>query len=91
MMYNLKFTKQAIIDLKKLKKDEPSAFEKAAKLIEELKVHPMYGTGKPKRLTGYRNQQWSRRINSKHRLVYTIEDEVLIVLILAASGHYDDK
>ncbi len=90
-MYTLNFTKQAVIDLKELQKDEPQAFQKAKKLIEELRLHPTTGTGKPKRLSGNRNQQWSRRITSKHRLVYTIEDNILTVLILTASGHYNDK
>ncbi len=90
-MYALEFSKQAVIDLKKLQKDEPSAFQKAVRLIEELKLHPAMGTGKPKRLSGERSKQWSRRITSKHRLVYTIEDDVLIVLVLTAVGHYGDK
>ncbi|MBR3442404.1 MAG: type II toxin-antitoxin system YoeB family toxin [Bacteroidaceae bacterium] len=35
--------------------------------------------------------RWSRRITDKHRLVYTIDDDKVIVLVLTAYGHDDDK
>ncbi len=90
-MYNVDFSKQARIDLKKLRRNEPAAFEKAFELIEELRNHPRTGRGKPKMLTGDRSGQWSRRITDKHRLVYTIEEDILKVLVLTSSGHYNDK
>ena len=36
-------------------------------------------------------QLMSRRISRKHRLVYEIHDTEVIVLVLAAYGHYEDK
>ncbi len=90
-MYKIKFSKTAVSDLNKLRANEPNTFRKASELIEELKFHPKTGTGKPKRLSGDRKGQWSRKITSRHRLVYTIEDNVLTVLLLSASGHYNDK
>ena len=35
--------------------------------------------------------QWSRSITKKHRLVYQINEYEVIVLVLSAYGHYDDK
>jgi len=90
-MYELRFTTQADEDLKKLKKSEPSAAKKALKLLKEIINNPYTGTGKPPALTGNRQGQWSRRITQKHRLVYTVNDNEIIVLVLAAYGHYDDK
>ncbi len=90
-MYKIDYSKEARIDLTKLRRNEPAAFEKASKLIEELKIHPRTGTGKPKMLAGDMSGYWSRRITEKHRLVYTIEDNILKVLVLASSGHYSDK
>ena len=78
-------------DLKRLKDDEPKAYVKALKLISELYEHPRTGTGKPEPLSGDRSGQWSRRITKKHRLVYEIHDVEVIVLVLTAYGHYDDK
>ena len=40
---------------------------------------------------GDRAGQWSRRITDKHRMVYTINDMEVVVLVLTAYGHYDDK
>jgi len=42
-------------------------------------------------LSGDRAGQWSRRISQKHRLIYMIDNEKVIVLLLSAYGHYDDK
>ena len=67
------------------------AYKKALKLIAELYEHPHTGTGKPELLSGDCSGQWSRRIRKKHRLVYEIHDEEVVVLILTAYGHYDDK
>lgn len=91
MIYKIEFKEQANKDLVALAQNEPKAFLKARILIEELKVHPRTGTGKPEPLSGDRAGQWSRRITKKHRLVYEIHDTEVVVLVLTAYGHYDDK
>ena len=91
MIYEVKYTKEANKDFDQLKRSEPSAFKKAEDLVLELHHHPRNGTGRPKPLKGSRTGQWSRRIDQKHRLVYRIDDDVVIVLVLSAWGHYDDK
>lgn len=89
--YSVDVKDRAQADLKRLKDDEPNAYQKALKLIGELYDHPRTGTGKPEPLSGDRAGQWSRRITKKHRLVYEIHDTEVIVLVLTAYGHYDDK
>jgi toxin YoeB len=42
-------------------------------------------------LKGQPEGRWSRRISQKHRLVYRIFDTEVLVLVLSAYGHYDDK
>lgn len=91
MIYELVFSKVADADLRRLKRNEPQAYKKAVKLLEELQEHPQTGTGKPEQLKGDRAGQWSRRITDRHRLVYEIEEEQVMVLILSSYGHYDDK
>lgn len=91
MSYTIIYQKQAIEDAKKLKKEEPKAFQKLLKLEAELKEHPHTGIGKPEPLSGNRAGQWSRRISKKHRLVYEIHDTEVVVLVLTAYGHYEDK
>ena len=91
MTYNIDFKEQAARDLIALEKNEPKAFLKAQALIAELREHPRTGTGKPHQLSGNRAGQWSRSITKKHRLVYEIHDTEVVVLVLTAYGHYDDK
>ena len=90
-MYKLILSDKAKEDLSKLKRSEPKASHKALKLLEELVEHPATGTGHPHQLSGDRAGQWSRSITKKHRLVYQIKDMEVLVLVLAAYGHYDDK
>jgi toxin YoeB len=91
MIYTLYFTDEAKKDLAGLKKNEPKAFKKVKALLIELQQHPRTGTGKPKPLGyGYKGF-FSRRITQKPRLVYSIDDEKITVLIVTASGHYHDK
>lgn len=90
-MYTIKYQRQAIEDAARLQKNEPNAFKKLKKLESELKEHPRTGTGHPEQLKGDRCNQWSRRITAKHRLVYEIHDTEVVVLVLTAYGHYEDK
>lgn len=91
MIFKIDIKEQAEYDLLRLAKEEPKAFLKAQSLIEELREHPKTGTGHPEQLKGDRAGQWSRRISKKHRLIYEIHEAEVIVLVLTAYGHYDDK
>ena len=91
MQYEIRYTPEANIGLAKLERSEPKAFQKALRFIEELREHPKTGTGHPEPLKGERNGQWSREITKKHRLIYEIYDTEVVVLILTAYGHYNDK
>jgi toxin YoeB len=91
MTYQLNFKKEAEQDLTYLKRSEPIAYQKVQKLLLELIEHPLTGTGKPELLKGNLAGCYSRRISQKHRLVYQIFNQEVIVLVLAAAGHYSDK
>jgi toxin YoeB len=92
MKYELEYTSDFEEDKEKLRKSgEIKALQKLATLLLELTEHPTTGTGKPEPLSGDRAGPWSRRITSKHRLIYLIEEEKVIVLLLSAYGHYGDK
>ena len=91
MAYHIKYQEQAILDAAKLQKNEPKAFKKLLKLETELRVHPRTGTGHPEQLKGDRSNQWSRHITEKHRLVYEIHETEVVVLVLTAYGHYNDR
>ena len=91
MIYHIDYTEKAMEGLIRLRDHEPKAYAKVQRLINELKEHPKTGTGKPEQLKGDRSGQWSRRITDRHRIVYTINETEVIVLVLTTYGHYDDK
>lgn len=91
ILYSVELTDDALGDVAKLKRSEPQAYKKFQKLLLELEKHPKIGTGHPKPLGGNRIDQWSRRITDKHRLVYIIDDDEVLILVISAYGHYDDK
>ena len=89
-MYIVDFTEKAKDGLKKLS-STPKYIEKVDKLIEEIKVNPKTGIGKPEQLRNYDIPTWSRHISEKHRLVYEIHENIVTVLVLTTYGHYNDK
>jgi len=90
--YELEYSSDFNADKERLRKSgNLTVLKKLAALLLELAQHPTTGTGKPEPLSGDRAGQWSRRISGKHRLVYMIDDEKVVVLLLSAYGHYGDK
>ena len=90
-MFVIRYTKEAVDDVKKLQRHEPKAFEKAKRFLEELKEHPKTGIGHPEPLKGEPVGRWSREITKKHRLVYRIFEQEVLILVLSSYGHYNDK
>lgn len=91
MRYDVQIKEQAAEDLKHLLRNEPKVYKKALQLIAELYEHPTSGTGHPEPLKGFEASRWSRRITQKHRLVYDVLSDEVVVLVLTAYGHYDEK
>ena len=90
--YELEYTSDFEKDKEALRKSgNIQTLKKIAVLLFELTEHPTTGTGKPEQLSGNRAGQWSRRISRKHRLIYMIDNEKVVVLLLSAYGHYYDK
>lgn len=53
--------------------------------------HPHTGTGHPEQLSGDLSGKWSRRITKRHRLIYEIHDNEVVVIVISSYGHYSDK
>ena len=49
------------------------------RLLEEILRTPRTGSGKPEQLKGFSQEVWSRRITLEHRLVYVLQDDLVIV------------
>ena len=90
-MYDITYTQDALTDLKRLQISEPKVYQKARRFIEELREHPKVGIGHPEPVKGKPVGRWSRELTKKHRMVYRIFDEEVLVLVLSSYGHYDDK
>lgn len=90
-MYRITYTEDAVNDIKRLHLHEPKAYKKVMSFIEELREHPKTGTGHPEPLKGKPEGRWSREISKKHRLVYRIFDQDVLILVLSSYGHYGDK
>ena len=90
-MYVLEISKVAQKEIALLKKSNPTAFAKVAKILRELQAHPREGTGHPEPLQSGNNITYSRRITKKDRLIYDVYDDIVKVLVLTAMGHYRDK
>ncbi len=48
-------------------------------LIKDIERNPFDGLGKPEPLKYDWSGFWSRRINDEHRLVYTVQNENIII------------
>jgi len=90
--FRIEVTEDAQKDLKFIRKSgDKASIKKVEQIFAELETHPESGTGKPERLKFDLAGYWSRRINKKDRLVYSIENEIVTVTVVSALGHYDDK
>ena len=92
MIYEVELTDAAIDDIEYLRKiGQFAAIRKIDALIDELQKHLFSGKGRPEPLTGDKKGYWSRRIIGKHRLTYLVNNEEIMVVVVSAYGHYDDK
>ncbi|MDD2954349.1 MAG: Txe/YoeB family addiction module toxin [Parabacteroides sp.] len=91
-MYEVIPTKQVLEDVESFRRaGDKASLRKIYALVEELYVHPYTGTGKPEQLRGNWSGYWSRRINKKDRLIYKVEEDRVIVTVVQAKEHYNDR
>jgi toxin YoeB len=60
---------------------------KINRLLKDISRTPFSGLGKPEPLKHKYQGFWSRRIDSEHRLIYTVNDDE--ILIAKCRFHYD--
>jgi toxin YoeB len=71
------------------KKKDKKVLKRIIELIKDIDRNQHNGIGKPERLSGNLSAYYSRRIDSKNRIVYKIENE--IIKIIQCGSHYKDK
>ncbi len=70
-------------------RQDKKTLKKINRLIKDAQRDPYGGEGKPEPLSGNLIGKWSRHINEKDRLVYSVEGNG--ITIYQCRGHYNDK
>ena len=60
-------------------KQDKRMVERINKLIREIQREPFAEVGKPEALKHAPAGFWSRRITGEHRIVYSVEDDALLI------------
>jgi toxin YoeB len=88
-MYRITILKKAQRDLDWFRRKDKSSYIKSFDLVRELMENPREGTGKPERLRYFEKEVYSRRVNHKDRLVYTIYEDLKEIDVTSFRGHYE--
>jgi toxin YoeB len=89
MTYKLNILKNANKDLDWFRRNDKTSYLKCFDLVRELMENPRTGTGKPERLKYFEKEVYSRRVNQKDRLVYTIYEARKEIDVSSFRGHYE--
>ena len=89
MTYKINILANANDDLNWFRKNDKNSYVKIFDLLREIIVNPREGTGKPERLKYFEKEVYSRRINQKDRLVYTIYESENEIDLSSCRGHYN--
>lgn len=88
-MYRITIVKKAQNDLNWFRRNDKSSYTKCFDLVGELMDNPRVGTGKPERLKYFEKEVYSRRVNHKDRLIYTIYEDLKEIDITSFRSHYE--
>jgi len=69
-----------------LQENDKKLLKRVNLLVKDILRNPFDGIGKPEPLKANLSGYWSRRIDSEHRLVYSVSTEE--VIILSCRFHY---
>ena len=89
MKYRIVLTEQAKEDYLFWKSSGNKVIlNKIVRLLEDMSSHPYIGIGKPEALKYSLSGYWSRRINTEHRIVYRVLEDVIEIEVMAMRYHY---
>jgi toxin YoeB len=90
-MYSVQFDKAVVKVIAKWKKSNPKLHSKLSKILVAIAENPREGIGHPEPLVGGNDVIYSRHITAHDRIIYSIHDQEIIVVIIELEGHYNDK
>lgn len=80
---------QALKDIDYWKKiGNKSILKKISSFLLDISKHPFSGIGKPEPLKYELSGKWSRRINSEHRIIYSVSENSIYVYAFSMRYHY---
>jgi Txe/YoeB family toxin of toxin-antitoxin system len=88
-------SKYRIVLLKSAEKDKNKIKEKPAlknnvdRLLGVLRENPYQNPPSYEKLSGQYKDFYSRRINQQHRLVYKVDEDQKVVIIISMWSHYE--
>lgn len=85
-MRSLKFTDEAWNDYLSWQAQDKRTLKRLNELLKACQRTPFEGIGKPEALKHKLAGLWSRRTDDKHRLVYEVTDDDIIVI--TCRNHY---
>lgn len=80
------FTENALKDFYEWESTDKKIFKRIKELIKDINRSPFDGIGKPEPLKHELSGYWSRRITDEHRLVYEVNEKM--ILIYSCKEHY---
>ena len=84
----VELTEAAMDDLHFWMKADRKVTQKILSLLEEIAQTPYSGRGRPEQLWHELSGYWSRRINTKDRIIYRVDETAATIHIIALKGHY---
>ena len=88
----IKLLEQAIVDLEYWKKTGNKAvMNKISSLLKDIAQYPYIRIGKPEPLKYELSGKWSRRINSEHRIIYSVHENTIEIYIFSMRYYYAKK
>lgn len=93
-MFQVLFSQRAESDYNFITKNwSQASVRKVINLLAEIEQSPRVGTGKPEQLKHYKDKEiWSRRrIDKKNRIIYSTDNDEVLVILISMIGHYADK
>ena len=76
---------------KHIKSGNQASIKKIGKILLELTENALFRCWKTWTIKHNLSGLWSREINSKDRLIYEVKEDLVIVDVISAMGHYNDK
>ena len=77
---NKKFTDEAWDDYQYWIENDKNLLKRINRLIKDIDRNPYEGIGKPEPLKANLQGYWSRRIDSEHRIIYAVENELIVYI-----------